>query len=452
MNRQHPIEYRNILDSVATGVFTIDRDRTITYFNREAERLTGFTQAEAIGRKCYEIFRTDVCLSGCYLQKAIHTGERIAKVRVKILNKRNEEVPVDITASILLDNFGDMAGGVETFVDDSVRTTLEKKIRAAYCFEDIVGRDEKMLRIIETLRIVAPTDAPVLVLGETGTGKDIVARAIHHASHRCRGPFIKVNCAALPPHLLESELFGYKKGAFTDARHDKPGRFELGEGGTIFLDEIGAMPVELQAKLLQVLDDKEFYPLGSTRPAKVNVRLIASTNRRLRRATLEPDFRADLYFRMSVVEVEIPPLRSRPGDISLLIDHFLTENALLQGKGRPEVPADVMKLLLDYSYPGNVRELKNIIEHAVILSQGGRIDRNILPVSLFLPEENRPLTGIPTAPDRPVEESTAEREDLLNTLRNYKWNRSRAARALHINRTTLWRRMKKLSLIPQGVT
>ncbi|NPV06308.1 MAG: sigma 54-interacting transcriptional regulator [Syntrophaceae bacterium] len=437
-----------ILDSVAVGVFSVDTDLTIRFFNAQAEAITGFTKQEALGRKCYEIFRTERCLERCSLRRAIETKRQIVKVRNVILNRENREVPVDITVSVLLDGDGNVIGGVESFLDDSVRVSLEKEIRGSWHFEDIVGRDDRTRKVFDVLGTVAPTDSHVLLQGETGTGKDLIARAIHNASPRRKGPFIKVNCAALPPQLLESELFGYRKGAFTDARTNKPGRFQLAQGGTIFLDEVGEMPRELQAKLLQVLDEKEFFPLGSTHPVSVDVRVIASTNRRLRKMTADRDFRADLYYRLSVVEIEIPPLRERPADIPLLIGHFLDKHARLSGKPRLEVTPEFMRTLLNYGYPGNVRELKNIIEHAVILAGAQKLDVQYLPAYLLSPagrEGGADERGAAAGDD-------GERNSLKALLQTHGWNRTAAARALRINRTTLWRRMKKHGLLPGDPT
>ena len=433
-----------ILDSVAVGVFSVDRDLTIQSFNAQAEAITGFSKQEALGRKCYEIFRTDRCLEKCSLRMAIAEKSQIVKVRNVILSKANREIPVDITVSVILDEDGNVIGGVESFLDDSVRVSLEKEIRGYWRFQDIVGRDDRIRKLFDVLSTVAPTDSHVLLQGETGTGKDLVARAIHNASRRRERSFIKVNCAALPTHLLESELFGYRKGAFTDARTNKAGRFQLAEGGTIFLDEIGEMPRELQAKLLQVLDEKEFYPLGSTHPMNVDVRVIASTNRRLRKMTADRDFREDLYYRLSVVEIEIPPLRERPLDIPLLIGHFLAEHARLRGEARHEVTPEFMKTLLNYDYPGNVRELKNIIEHAVILAGNQKLDVQFLPAYLLNPAGSEAMAEASGADAGEAGERTA----LKKALQSHGWNRTEAARALRINRTTLWRRMKKHRLLP----
>jgi PAS domain S-box-containing protein len=438
--------YRRVLDSVPMGIFTVDSDWTITFFNREAEKITGFTAKEALNCRCYEIFRTELCYSGCYLRESMETGKNIVQVRNRILSKTNREVPVSITAAVLRDNAGRVLGGVGSFLDDSVRVALEKKIEESYTLGDIIGKDEKIAKLFDILPVVAESDASVLIVGETGTGKDLFARAIHNVSHRKGGPFIKVNCAALPDNLLESELFGYRQGAFTDAKRDKPGRFQQAEGGTIFLDEIGDLSQNLQAKLLQVLDEKEFYALGSRRPIKVNVRVVASTNRELPKMVQDGSFREDLYYRLRVIELELPPLRERASDIPVLIDHFVAEMGSRLGQEISGVSTDAMKILLNYSYPGNIRQLKNIIEHAVILCQGEKISGQALPGYVFHSENKSasPPALRPHPLSAPTDPLLAkEREAILETLAAHGWNLQKTANALHINRTTLWRKMKK---------
>lgn len=428
------------------GIFTVDSDWNITFFNREAEKITGFTVKEALQCRCYEIFRTELCYSGCHLREAIKTGKNIVKVRNRILSKSNREVPVSITAAVLKDKLGRVLGGVGSFLDDSVRVALEKKIEESYTFGDIIGKDEKIARLFDILPVIAESDASILMVGETGTGKDLFGRAIHNMNHRKGGPFIKVNCAALPDNLLESELFGYRQGAFTDAKQDKPGRFQLAEGGTIFLDEIGDLSQNLQAKLLQVLDEKEFYPLGSRHPVKVDVRVVASTNRNLPKMVRNGSFREDLYYRLRVIELELPPLRERSSDIPLLIDHFLAEMGSRLGQEIGGVSADAMEILLNYSYPGNVRQLKNIIEHAVILCQGERISKQALP-RYVLDSEKKSVLPPTVRPDslgvRTNPLLAKEREAILECLSSHGWNLQRTANALNISRTTLWRKMKK---------
>ncbi|HOD34917.1 MAG TPA: sigma 54-interacting transcriptional regulator [Syntrophales bacterium] len=445
-----PKDNLNILNSLAVGIFTVDLDLNITFFNREAEKITGFSRREAIGCKCYEIFRTELCQEGCFLRRAIDTGTNVVRARNRILTKKNMEIPVEVNCAVIRDDQGRALGGVESFLDDSVRVTLEKTLQDSYTFEDIVSKDEKVRRILDILASVARTDSHMLILGETGAGKDLFARAVHNSSLRKGGPFVKINCAAIPATLLESELFGYKKGAFTDARSDKAGRFQLAEGGSIYLDEIGELSRELQAKLLQVLDEKEFFPLGSTRPVKVNVRVISSTNRKLRRMVDEGHFREDLFYRLNVVSMEIPPLRERPGDIPLLIDHFLLVESQLLRKGIRGVSGEAMRILMNYPYPGNVRELKHILEHACIVCRGNEIGTDALPLYLF--SETTPKKAGPaavTTPDSSNPLGHLEKEALLSALVVNGWSRKKASKALKINRTTLWRKMRRHGLLPE---
>jgi PAS domain S-box-containing protein len=441
--------YQSVLNSLPIGIFTVDTDWRITFVNGAAEKVTGFRATEAVGCKCYEIFRAELCYGGCHLKQAIKTGKDIVQVRNRILSKNNREVPVSITAAVLRNGGGKVLGAIGSFLDDSVRVALEKKIKKSYTFGDIIGKDEKVTRLFDILPVVAESDASILIVGETGTGKDMFARAIHNMSNCKAGPFVKVNCAAVPDNLLESELFGYRQGAFTDAKRDKPGRFQLAEGGTIFLDEIGDLSQNLQAKLLQVLDEKEFYPLGSRRPTKVDVRVVASTNRNLPEMVQEGTFRADLYYRLRVIELEIPPLRERASDIPLLIDHFVGEMGSSLGKEISGVRTDAMKVLLNYAYPGNVRQLKNMIEHAVILCQHGEICENDLPEYVFNPQASTlppPSSSHGLHKASPQLLQAKEREALFEALTTHGWNIQKTSKCLHINRTTLWRKMKKHGL------
>lgn len=443
-----PKDSLKILNSLAVGIFTVDLDLNITFFNREAERITGFSRREAIGCKCYEIFRAELCEGGCFLRRAIDTGTNVVQARNRILTKKNTEIPVDVNCAVIRDDQGQAVGGVESFLDDSVRVTLEKTLQGSYTFGDIISKDEKVRKILDILAPVARTDSHMLILGETGTGKDLFARVVHNSSLRKDGPFVKINCAALPATLLESELFGYKKGAFTDARSDKAGRFQMAEEGTIYLDEIGDLSRELQAKLLQVLDEKEFFPLGSTRPVRVNVRVISSTNRDLRRMVDEGHFREDLFYRLNVICMEIPPLRERPGDIPLLIDYFLLTESRLLGKRICGVSGEAMRVLLNYPYPGNVRELKHILEHACIICRGSEIGVDALPLYLFSETKSRKAEpAAVTTPEASNPLGHLEKEALLSALVVNGWSRKKASKALKINRTTLWRKMKRHGLL-----
>ncbi|MGD8774823.1 MAG: sigma 54-interacting transcriptional regulator, partial [Syntrophobacterales bacterium] len=265
-----------ILDSIADGVFTVDQQGRITTFNKAAERITGFSREDAIGQYCHEIFRANTCFEACPLKHTAETAETIVNLEVNILNRDNKEVPISISTAVVRDKEGKVVGAVETFRDLSLIKELHKEIYRRYSFQDILGRSKPMLKLFQILPDIAQSEATVLIEGESGTGKELFATAIHNLGSRKNGPLIKVNCAALPETLLESELFGYKKGAFTDARTDKPGRFRQANGGTIFMDEIGDMSKGTQVKLLRVLEQKEYEPLGSNKTEKVDVRIIAA--------------------------------------------------------------------------------------------------------------------------------------------------------------------------------
>jgi len=442
-------------DSIPVGVFVVDVDMNIILFNSFAEQITGFSKAEALSCKCFEIFRAPRCFRECRLRAALEKNDTPAILRTRntILTKDNTEIPIDITASVLTDETGAVTCAVECFqepVPDTVsKMAKERKSSDTVSFQNIIGNDPKICTIIDILAIAAKTDAQILITGETGTGKDVFARCIHLASLRKDGLFIKVNCAAMPGELLESEFFGYERGAFTDAKADKPGRFQMAEGGTIFLDEIAELPLNLQAKLLQVLDENTFYPLGASKPVVVDVRVLSSTNRNIEKMVAAGSFREDLFYRLNVIGIALPPLRNRPSDIPLLIDHFFKGSCPHDGTV-PSVEAlspEVKDLLLRYSYPGNVRELKHIIEHTCIMSQGKTITPAMLPECLSRPSAEQPCDDNSAhATDMQILE-TEERFLVLNTLRDNNWNRQKTADALSIDRTTLWRKMKRLGFL-----
>ncbi len=437
--------YEALLNNIPIGIFTVDKKWQITFFNREAERITGFTRKEAIGKRCYEIFRTELCYGNCYLKKALKDGICKGDIRNIIFNKHNKEVPVLITVAPILNSAGKIIGGFESFLDNTIQVQLEKQLTENYTCQDIIGKNEKILTILKNLSKISHTDIPVLITGETGVGKDLFARVIHNTSKRHSKPFIKVNCAALPSSLIESELFGYKKGAFTDAKDDKSGRFEEAHGGTLLLDEIGDLPIELQGKLLQVLDEKTFYPLGSNKPKTVDVRIISLTNRDLQILIEKRLFREDLYHRLNGFTINIPPLRERKDDLPLLIDYFLKFFSKIYGKDIQSIDKNAMKILLDYTYPGNARELKNILEHAVILCSSNTIVLDDLPLNL-----KETMCYKKMFPKQFISDGiiyTNEKDMILSFLNQFAWNREKVASALKINRTTLWRKMKKYGLL-----
>lgn len=431
-----------ILDSIGLGVFAVDQDWNIIYFSREAERITGFSAKEATGGKCYEVFCTEYCNARCYLQKAIRQGKSEVKRRVHFLSREGRRVPLEITASVLRDAKGKLLGGVECFSDKLVPTAAPPQRASA----EIIGRSKPMQRLYSTLGAVSRTDASVLLTGETGTGKGLFARAIHSNSPRRGGPFVDVNCAALPENLLESELFGYRKGAFTGADKDKPGLFEAASGGTIFLDEIGDLPPGLQAKLLQALEDGRFHPLGSVKPISVNVRVISATNRDLRARVSSGRFRSDLYYRLRVLEIELPPLRDRPGDVALLTDHFLHISAARYGKPPPIVDPATRRVMEAALFPGNVRELKHAVEHAVILCQEDTILPSHLPAYILGNASPVPAGGDFGGKDTGRTITERERGMLQDALKENGYSILETAKSLNVSRTTLWRKMKKHGL------
>ncbi|MGA8240570.1 MAG: sigma 54-interacting transcriptional regulator, partial [Desulfobacterales bacterium] len=371
-----------VLDSINEGVFTVDMDWRITSFNSAAERITRTTRSEALGKACCDVFHANVCEKDCALRQTFHTGKPVVNATAHIINRQGQRVPIRISTAILSDNDGKVIGGVETFQDLSQVEQLQKQLKDRYTFEDIVGRSPAMVRLFELLPQIADSSSTVLIEGPSGTGKELFARAIHNLSPRRKKRFVPVNCAALPDTLLESELFGHRAGAFTDAKRDKPGRFALADGGTIFLDEIGDISPALQVRLLRVLQDRIVEPLGAVEPLRVNVRVVVATNRNLAKLVQNGRFRDDLYYRIRVIHLVLPALRQRREDIPLLMDHIVAKFNRLQGKDIAGVSVEAMARLMEHDFPGNVRELENIIEQAFVLCRGGIIELHHLPPEL----------------------------------------------------------------------
>ncbi|HHN46471.1 MAG TPA: PAS domain-containing protein, partial [Planctomycetes bacterium] len=418
--------------------FTVDMDMRITYFNGAAEIITGVPRKEAIGRKCYEVFHADICEAGCALRKTFQTGRPVVNHVAYAVNIRGEKIPISVSTAVLKDEKGRLVGGVETFRDLAQVEALREEHGFDSRFFGMVSRNHRMHEIFSALPAIAESDAAVLVTGESGTGKELVARALHATSHRKSGPFVPVNCAALPDNLIESELFGHRKGAFTGALSERAGKVKTAAGGTLFLDEIAEMPVAIQAKLLRFLEEKRFCPVGADQAEDADVRIIAATNRDIEKRVSEERFRSDLYYRINVVRIEIPPLRERPEDIPLLVDYFLARLCRRMGKDIPAVNEAVLQMLLAYEYPGNVRELENILEQAFIVCPSGLIELHHLPPRL------REAIRLNTPSGSTLED--VERSFLLGVLEEERYNRSAAARKLGIHPTTLWRKMKKLGI------
>jgi len=419
-----------LLDSVPDGVFTVDAGWRITSFNRAAERITGIKRGEAMGRLCCEVFRANICESSCALKRTLTTHHSISNKVVYIVNARGERIPISISTAPLKDARGQVIGGVETFRDLRLLNELRHEAEQQDSFSNIIGRSKAMRELFELLPTVAESDSTVLLEGASGTGKEVFARAIHELSHRKKKRFVALNCGALPDTLLESELFGYKAGAFTDARKDKPGRFALAEGGTLFLDEIGDISPAMQTRLLRVLQERTYEPLGGIEPLCADVRVIAATNKSLDMLVSEGKFREDLFYRVNVVRLELPALRDRREDIPLLIDHLVGRFNRMKGRDIVGVSDVVLARLMEYDFPGNVRELENIIEHAFALCRIGVIELNHLPPRLRGGDNG-------SHPELPSGMTLAEMEKLLirDALRRSNGNRAAAARELGVDAT-----------------
>jgi len=435
-----------ILDSIADGVFTVDSDLKITSFNRAAEKITGVKQEEALGRHCWEVFRASICEKRCALRETMQTGQQIVNQSIFIVNLEGDRVPISISTALLKDGKGKVIGGVETFRDLSLVEELRKELSRQHSFFDIISKNREMQRLFGILEQVSEGNTTILLVGESGTGKELFARAIHSLSSRKKGPMITINCGALPDTLLESEIFGYKSGAFTDAKKDKPGRLALAEEGTVFLDEIGDISPALQVRLLRVLQDRVYEPLGSTKSEKADVRIVAATNKDLEDLVKEGTFRQDLYYRINVVKLVLPPLRNRKEDIPLLTDHFVRKFGRLIGKEIQGISPEVMPLLMSHDFPGNIRELENIIEYATVVCKNSLIGIEHLPDYLQPPSGTMPVTADKKISERELSWKDMEKRLIYEALRKNHWNRRAAALEMGMHPSTLWRKMKRLNI------
>jgi transcriptional regulator with PAS, ATPase and Fis domain len=404
----------------------------------DTTEITGIPREEAIGQRCCDVFRASICESGCALRETIETNRAIINKPIYIIDANGRKIPISISAAILKDKDGKTIGGVETFRDLSAYEELRRALDKKYSFQNIISKNSEMLKIFDILPTIAQSDSNVLIIGKSGTGKELIARAIHNISPRSDKPMITINCGALPDTLLESELFGHKAGAFTDARRDKPGRFALAEGGTIFLDEIGDISPAMQVRLLRVIQERTYEPLGGTESLKADVRILAASNENLVRLVKSNKFREDLYYRINVIRLDLPPLKNRKEDIPLLIDYFINRFNKLKNKAINGISPDTMAILMNYDYPGNIRELEHIIERAFVLCQGSIINISDLPAEMQ-PEKSEPIK-------QPKSLDDLEARFIIETLRKNNWNRSATAVDLGMHKTTLWRKMKKLSI------
>ncbi|MBN1308655.1 MAG: sigma 54-interacting transcriptional regulator [Chitinispirillaceae bacterium] len=437
-------ELIQLFDTIQEGVFAVDNECRVTFFNRAAESITGTGKSHALGRPCWEVLRADCCGEECLLRKTLKTGELFSERPVTMITADGSSKLVSIATTVLQNPDGTVKGAVETFRDLTSDEARSLARLSDYRYQDFITINRRMQKILETLPMIADSASTVLLQGESGTGKELIARAIHTLGPRSDKPFIAVNCGALPDTLLASELFGYKAGAFTDAKKDKPGRFALAEGGILFLDEIGDTSTAMQVKLLRVLQEKEYEPLGSVQSRKTDVRIIAATNRDLEKMVDDGVFRKDLYYRLNIIGIAVPPLRERRDDIPLLADYFINKHNKQQQKHIRGIDNRAMARLIAHDFPGNVRELENMIERAFVLCRRGYfgVDHLFFEMGRQAPVD----TGT-------TEESTAsmrsfESAFLLNALRRNHWKRGTTARELGIDRSTLYRKMRLLGLRP----
>ena len=430
-----------ILESISDGVFTVDPEWRITSFNRAAEEITGISRRDAIGRLCSEVFRSNMCETDCALRKTLKNGKPVIGRSGYIIDEEGNRIPISLSTAVLKDNSGKVVGGAETFRDLSEVETLRHELEGRFHMGDIVSRSPLMQRLFEVIPTIAVSPSTVLLNGETGTGKELMARTIHSLSKQSKGPFIALNCGALPDTLLESELFGYKAGAFTGATKDKPGRFALAKGGTLFLDEIGEISPALQVRLLRVLQEHCFEPLGGTHSVTTDARIIVATNRDLAELTRNGTFREDLYYRVNVVRIELPPLRRRKEDIPLLVEQFIAKfNHLHHATVRSMAP-EALSLLMAHDWPGNVRELENVIERAFVLCPDGTIEIPHLPDELTL-HGSRSAGSVSLQNARSLMEAQA----IQTSLEQNGFNRLATAKALGMHKTTLFRKIRQLGI------
>lgn len=431
--------FEAVVNSISDGVFAVDGLWRITCFNAAAERTLGVSSEDALGRQCSEVFRSNICAEACALRYTMETGNPIVNLLIHIHDSSGNRVPVTVSTALLRDHEGQVVGGVETFRDLNLVKSMLKDVEQLTGGQKIITADVRVKKLLEIVPTIAQSDSTVLIEGESGTGKGLLARAIHDASSRHDGPMVTINCGALPETLLESELFGYRKGAFTGAEKDKPGRVQVAEGGTLFLDEIGDLPVPIQVKLLRLLQDRTYEALGSVESQSADVRIITATNRNLSKMIEEGAFRQDLFYRINVIRLEMPPLRERTADIPPLAEAFLHRLSATRGKAVECLSRSALRCLMDYDYPGNVRELENILEHGFVLCAGRRIEEHDLPDWLLEKQESADEDSSPSLKD-------LEAGFIRDVLARNRWSRTDAARELGIHKTTLHRKIRRLDI------
>jgi PAS domain S-box-containing protein len=433
------LSHADILDHFPEGVFLVNTRWQIGYFNRMAEEITGFRREEVLGKFCWDVFRADLCQKDCPMRISMSTGEVLVDREVEITTKAGLKMLILVNTAQVKKAGNVVLGGVETFHHLTCPEMEAEKLESKP-FADIVGVSPRMQEIIQSLPVIAASESNVLIQGESGTGKELVARALHLHSPRRKGPFVALNCSAIPEGLLESELFGHERGAFTGAVSSKPGRFELAKGGTLFLDEIGDLKPELQVKLLRVLEEKAFMRVGGTRRIPLEARIVTATNVDLKEAMRQGRFRDDLYYRLFTVPILLPPLREKREDIPILVKYFLEQLNRKFNKRVRGVDPKVMKVLCRHAWPGNVRELQHVLEYCFVFAKGPLITERHLPrlESAWIGRElELPLGDKSVSPLQAL-----ERKTILLALEKAQGSKQDAARMLKISRSKLWRKMR----------
>ncbi|MCK5404120.1 MAG: sigma 54-interacting transcriptional regulator [Desulfobulbaceae bacterium] len=448
--------WKTVIDTMQEGLMLVDRDGRILFINKAFENLFGYSMEELQGKTC-EVLQCDCCFTeranGLDKYCALFKEERVRSGECIFRKKDGSPLHLLKNAAVIRNKNGEVVGGVESLTDlsrvvasEQVIDNLRKQLHHDEGFHGIIGGSHGMRQVFDLAASAAKSEASLIIYGESGTGKELIANAVHQLSPRSSGPFIKVNCAALSENLLESELFGHVKGAFTGAEYKRIGRFEAAHGGSIFLDEIGDLPLTTQTKLLRVLQEKEIERVGDHRPIKIDVRIIAATHKDLQQRIHENLFREDLYYRIGVIPIPLPPLRERQEDIPLLVETFIKRNRKKTEKQIAGISREALDILIHYSWPGNVRELINVIEYAFVLCPGGQITVQYLPSTL--------QTAFPSVPlDMPGlrrENEETSRQALINALKACGGNQSKAAKMLGVSRVTVWKRMKKYGIGREG--
>jgi len=428
----------DILDSIGEGLFTVDSNFKINYFNRAAERITGINRENALGKFCKYIFKSGLCYKNCPIARVLESGENLYDVESEIRNEDGTLVPIKLNAAVLRNVEDEPVGGVISFRDLSDLELMKKKLIEQSDFYGIVGHSKAMHEIFQLIEEISDSDATVLIQGDSGTGKEMIANAIQETSLRKDKPFVKVNCSVFSDQLLASELFGHVKGAFTGAIKDRPGRFEVANNGTLFLDEVAEMPLPMQLKLLRVLQEGTFERVGESVTRRVDVRVIAATNKDLKKTLKEGTFREDLFYRLNVIPIEIPPLKQRIEDIPYLVKHFISKFSLIYKKDIQDIEDQALDLILRYEWPGNIRELENAIEYAFARTR----DKNSIESCKLPPTIRQDISCYDKQPTQLAQQDDDTK--LVKLLEQYHWNKTRVAKELGVGRSTLWRKLKKM--------